>query len=107
MSKFRLCDKSRDMSVCAYNIDRIFLRSTLKAIQLSVLLHIFTAFELIITINIKILILIFIVLIIRLCENLFILKISNKIKSLNDLIKRFLILLTLLLKISILIKNIN
>ena len=64
-------------------------------------------FELIMMINTKILILIFIVLIITLRENLFSLKILNKIKSSNDLIKRFLTLLTLLLKTLILIKNIN
>ena len=64
-------------------------------------------FELIIITNIKTLILLFIVLIIILYKNLFILKISNKIKSSNDLIKHFLILLTLLLKTLILIENIN
>ena len=64
-------------------------------------------FELIITTNIKTLILIFIISIITLHKNLFILKTSNKIKSSNDLIKRFLTLLTLLLKTLILIKNIN
>ena len=51
--------------------------------------------------NMKTLILIFIMLIIISRENLFILKISNKMKSSNDLIKRFLTLLI------ILIKNIN
>ena len=40
-------------------------------------------------------------------ESLLILKISNKMKSSQDLIKRFLTLLTLLLKTLILIKNIN
>ena len=62
-------------------------------------------FELIITTNIKILILIFIISIIISRENLFILKISNKMRSSNNLIKRFLILLILLLKTLILIKN--
>ena len=57
--------------------------------------------------NVFELIMIFIVSIMILRENLFILKISNKIKSLNDLIKRFLTLSTLLLKTLILIKNIN
>ena len=64
-------------------------------------------FELIITTNMKILILIFIISIIISRENLFILKILNKMKSLNDLIKRFSTLLLLLLKTLILIKNIN
>ena len=64
-------------------------------------------FELIMTTNIKILILIFIVSIMILYESLFILRISNKIKSLNDLIKRFLTLLTLLLKTLTLIESIN
>ena len=64
-------------------------------------------FELIIMMNIKTLILIFIVLIITSRKKLFILKISNKIKSLNNLIKRFSTLLTLLLKTLILIENIN
>ena len=64
-------------------------------------------FELIMITNMKILTLIFIVLIITSRENLFILKTSNKIRSLNDLIKRFSTLLTLLLKTLILIKNIN
>ena len=57
--------------------------------------------------NIKILILIFIISIITLYKNLFILKISNKIKLSNDLIKRFSTLSTLLLKTLILIENIN
>ena len=64
-------------------------------------------FELIIMMNVKILILIFIISIMILCENLFILRISNKIKSLKNLIKRFSTLLILLLKTLILIKNIN
>ena len=64
-------------------------------------------FESIITANMKTLILIFIVLIMILYKNLFILKTSNKIKSLNDLIQRFLTLSTLLLKTLILIENIN
>ena len=64
-------------------------------------------FELIMIINMKILILTFIVLIMTLYENLFILKISNKMKSSNNLIKRFLTLLILSLKTLILIKNIN
>ena len=42
ISKFKLCDKLRDMSACAHNIDRTFLRNTFKIIQLSVLHHIFT-----------------------------------------------------------------
>ena len=58
-------------------------------------------------INTKTLILTFIVLIITSYKNLFILKILNKMKSSNDLIKRFSTLLTLLLKTLILIKNIN
>ena len=64
-------------------------------------------FELIMMMNMKILILIFIVLIITSYKNLFILKISNKMKSLNDLIKRFSTLLTLSLKTLILIENID
>ena len=64
-------------------------------------------FELIITTNTKILILIFIVLIMTSHKNLFILKIPNKMKSSNDLIKRFSTLSTLSLKTLILIKNIN
>ena len=45
MSKFRLCDRLCDMSVCARSIDRIFLRNTLRVIQLSVLHYIFIGYE--------------------------------------------------------------
>ena len=41
MSKFR----SRDTDACARSIDRTFLRSTLKLIQLNVLHHIFTGYK--------------------------------------------------------------
>ena len=46
MSKFRLRDRSRDMSAYAYNINRIFLHNTFKAIQLNVLYHIFINYKL-------------------------------------------------------------
>ena len=78
----------------------IKLKINIKMLSLNV-------FELIMIINIKTLILIFIILIITSRENLFILKILNKMKSLNDLIKRFLTLSTLSLKTLILIKNID
>ena len=42
MSKFKSRDRLRDINVCVYNINRIFLRNTLKVIQLSVLHYIFT-----------------------------------------------------------------
>ena len=45
VSKFRSRDRSRDTGACAYNINRTFLRNTLKLIQLSVLYHIFTDYE--------------------------------------------------------------
>ena len=64
-------------------------------------------FELIIITNTKILTLIFIISIKTSRESLFILKISNQIRLLNDLIKRFLTLLTLSLKILVLIENID
>ena len=44
MSKFKSRNKSCDTSACAYNINRTFLRNTLKVIQLSVLHYIFTFF---------------------------------------------------------------
>ena len=78
----------------------IKLKINIKMLSLNV-------FELIMIINIKTLILIFIIFIITSRENLFILKILNKMKSLNDLIKRFLTLSTLSLKTLILIKNID
>ena len=78
----------------------IKLKINMKMLLLSV-------FELIMMINIKILILIFIVLIMTSCENLFILKTPNRMGSLNDLIRRFSALLTLLLKTLILIKSID
>ena len=46
MSKFRSRDRSRDMGACAHNINRIFLRNTLKVIQLNVLYHIFIGYKL-------------------------------------------------------------
>ena len=45
MSKFRSRDRSRDTSACARNIGRTFLHNTFKAIQLSVLHHIFIGYE--------------------------------------------------------------
>ena len=84
-----------------------FLFSSVIKLNINMKMLSLNVFELIMIINTKILILIFIVLIMTLRENLFILKTSNKIKSLNDLIKRFLTLLTLSLKTLILIKNID
>ena len=78
----------------------IKLKINMKMLSLSI-------FELIMITNMKILILIFIVSIIISYKNLFILKISNRIKSSNDLIKRFSALSTLLLKTLILIENID
>ena len=45
VSKFGSRDKSRDTSACAHNINRTFLRNTLKIIQLNVLYHIFTGYK--------------------------------------------------------------
>ena len=84
-----------------------FLLLSVIKLEINMKILLLKIFELIIITNTKILILIFIVLIITLCESVFILKISNKIKSSNDLIKRFSTLLKLLLKTLILIKNIN
>ena len=78
----------------------IKLKINMKMLSLNV-------FELIITTNIKILNLTFIISIMTSHKNLFILKISNKMRSSNDLIKRFLTLLTLSLKILTLIKSID
>ena len=83
----------------------LFLNVIKLKINIKMLLS--NVFELIIITNIKILISIFIVSIIISRENLFILKISNKMRSSNDLIKCFLTLLILLLKTLILIENIN
>ena len=84
-----------------------FLSLNVIKLKINIKILLKNAFELIITTNTKILILTFIMLIMISRENLFILKISNKIKSSNDLIKRFLILSILLLKTLILIKNID
>ena len=42
MSKFKLCDRSRNTNAYARNISRTFLYNTFKTIQLSVLHHIST-----------------------------------------------------------------
>ena len=84
-----------------------FLSLSVIKLKINMKMLLLNVFELIMMINTKILILIFIVLIITSRESLFILKISNKIRLLNDLIKRFLALLILLLKTLILIENIN
>ena len=84
-----------------------FLSLNVIKLKINIKMLLLNVFELIITTNMKILILIFIVLIMISRENLFILKISNKMRSSNDLIKRFSTLLTLSLKILILIENIN
>ena len=86
---------------------KFFLSLNVIKLKINIKMSLLNVFELIIIINMKTLILIFIVLIITLYKNLFILKISNKMKSSNDLIKRFLTLLILLLKILTLIENIN
>ena len=83
------------------------LSSSVIKLKINIKMLLLSAFELIIMINIKTLILTLIVSIITLHKNLFILKISNKMKSSNDLIKRFSILSILLLKTLILIENIN
>ena len=46
MSKFRSRDRSRDTGVCARSISRIFLYNIFRRIQLNVLHHIFTGYEL-------------------------------------------------------------
>ena len=84
-----------------------FLSLSVIKLKINIKMLSLNVFELIIMMNIKILILIFIMSIMTSRENLFILKTSNKMRSSNDLIKRFLTLLTLLLKTLILIKNIN
>ena len=84
-----------------------FLFSSAIKLKINIKILLLNIFELTLMMNIKILILICIILIIILCEDLFILKISNKMRSLSDLIKRFLTLSTLLLKILTLIENIN
>ena len=84
-----------------------FLSLNVIKFKINIKMLLLNVFELIITTNMKILILIFIVLIMISRENLFILKVSNKMRSSNDLIKRFSTLLTLSLKILILIENIN
>ena len=45
LSKFKLRDRSCDMSVCARSINRTFLYNTFKIIQLSVLYHIFIGYK--------------------------------------------------------------
>ena len=75
-----------------------FLFLSVIKLKINTKMLLLNVFELIITTNIKNLILIFIISITISYENLFILRISNKMKSLNDLIKRFLTLSTLLLK---------
>ena len=84
-----------------------FLFLNVIKLKINIKMLLLNVFELIIMMNTKILILIFIVLIITLYESLFILKIPNKMISSNDLIKRFSILLILLLKTLILIENID
>ena len=84
-----------------------FLFSSVIKLKINTKMLLLNVFELIIMTNIKILILIFIISIITLYKNLFILKSSNKMRSSNDLIKYFSILLILSLKILILIKNID
>ena len=84
-----------------------FLLLNVIKLKINIIISLLNVFELIMMINIKISILIFIISIIISYENLFILKISNKMKSLNDLIKRFLTLSTLSLKTLILIKDID
>ena len=86
---------------------RFFLSLSVIKLKINIKMLLLNVFELIMTTNMKILILIFIVLIMTSHKSLFILKISNKMRSSNDLIKCFLILSTLLLKILILIKNID
>ena len=83
------------------------LSSSVIKLKINIKILLLNVFELIIMTNMKILILIFIVSIMTSRENLFTLKISNKMRSLNDLIKRFSTLSTLSLKTLILIKNIN
>ena len=84
-----------------------FLSLNVIKLKINTKMLLLNVFELIIITNIKTLILTLIMLIIISYKNLFILKISNKMKSSNDLIKRFLTLSTLSLKTLILIKNIN
>ena len=84
-----------------------FLFSNVIKLKINIKMLLLNVFELIMMINIKTLILIFIILIMTSRENLFILKILNKMRSSNDLIKRFLTLLILSLKTLILIKNID
>ena len=105
---FSLTIKTNALKLKLSNIKtKSFLFSSVIKLNINMKMLSLNVFELIMIINTKILILIFIVLIMTLRENLFILKTSNKIKSLNDLIKRFLTLLTLSLKTLILIKNID
>ena len=84
-----------------------FLFLNINKLKINIKILSLNVFELIMITNIRILILIFIVLIMISREILFILKTSNKITSSNNLIKRFLTLLILLLKTLILIENIN
>ena len=92
VSKFKLYNKSRDTSAYARNIDRTFLRSTLKAIQLSVLHYIFIIIAIddinIDEININFLKLIFLIIIV---EVLF-----NKLRLISLL---FFIILNLIIKL--------
>ena len=105
---FSLIIKTSVLKLKLLNIKtKSFLSLSVIKLKINMKMLSLNVFELIMMMNMKILILIFIVLIIISRESLFILKISNKMRSSNDLIKRFLTLSTLLLKTLILIKNIN
>ena len=105
---FSLMIKTSALKLKLLNIKtKSSLSSSVIKLKINIKMLLLNAFELIIMINIKILILTLIVSIITSHKNLFILKISNKMKSSNDLIKRFSILSILLLKTLILIENIN
>ena len=84
-----------------------FLFLSVIKLEINTAMLLLNAYELIMTTNIKILILIFIVTIKILRESLLILKTSNKIRSSKGLIKRFSASWILLLKILILIKSID
>ena len=84
-----------------------FLFLNVFKLKINTIILLLNVYELIMMMNIKILISIFIVMIKISRESLLILIISNKIKSSNDSIKRFSTLLILLLKILILIENID
>ena len=84
-----------------------FLFLSVIKLKINMKMLLLNVFELIMITNMKILTLIFIILIMISHKSLFILRISNKIRSSNDLIKCFLTLSTLLLKTLTLIENIN